>query len=707
MMATLDINGRKVQVDDGFLKLSPDEQNATVEEIAKTLGPAPAAPAAAPQAQPAEQPAPAAAPENKSTLQSIREAIHAPTRVLTNGFLLGLGDRARAGMGAIIGDGTYGDNLKKEQDETEQFRKDHAIAAPVLEGVGSVAMPLGAIGAASKGTTLLGKTLLGMGAGAGIGGVQGAIESKDWTDIPQTAKSAATGTAIGATIGGAIPVVGKLAGAGYRAVADAITGRAEGVSRRASGHLVSAMEADTPAAVKAQLDRLGPDAMLADAGPAFLGKAQGASLNSDEGRSILQGALTARDKATNVRIQDDVNRALGPAEDPQTVANAIRARRSEIDSQAYPAALDNAPAVRTAPILGQLDDMIPRSVGLEQRALQTLRDMMTRYERRPRVDATGHPMYDNRGHQLWDDVPVSQNDASVLHKVKQELDNVIEYDAPGLGVPASAFRTQQASLKELRFRLNEALERQVPGYAEANRASASLARRGEAVDLGTKYLGDGKTTASPGRFLDEFEQLEAGERIAFGKGSRGEIERKLGTKANDLQALRGELQGEGGWNTAKIATVHGDEAADELMRTVERNLKFRDTHHKVVENSQTAQRLSASNAMKPSTVNETDIVKPEGSAVGMILTALKRAGVKGYNAVTEAAQNRARGEVARVLSAQGPDRDRHVAAIVDAINSRGRNAASAPAAGDIGALTAALLANGAYRGGPNRRLEAR
>lgn len=39
-MATLDIGGRQVSVDDGFLKLSPDQQNAAVEEIAASLGPA-------------------------------------------------------------------------------------------------------------------------------------------------------------------------------------------------------------------------------------------------------------------------------------------------------------------------------------------------------------------------------------------------------------------------------------------------------------------------------------------------------------------------------------------------------------------------------------------------------------------------------------------------------------------------------------------
>jgi hypothetical protein len=37
-MATLNINGKRVKVDDSFLSLSPEQQNATVEEIAATLG---------------------------------------------------------------------------------------------------------------------------------------------------------------------------------------------------------------------------------------------------------------------------------------------------------------------------------------------------------------------------------------------------------------------------------------------------------------------------------------------------------------------------------------------------------------------------------------------------------------------------------------------------------------------------------------------
>lgn len=699
-MATLNIEGRKVTVDDGFLKLSPEAQNATVEEIAKTLAPSPAAQPTAPAAAtPAEIPAAATAPApagEKGTLTRIREAIHAPTRILENGILLGLGDRARAGMGAIIGDGDYGGNLKREQAETDRFEKDHPIAAPAVDVVGSSIAPVAAIGAAAKGASLGVKSLYAALAGGGVGALQGGFKSHDWTDVPQTARDTALGGAGGFILGGAIPGAGKLIGSGVQMVANAMRGKADGMSRSASNHLVHALEADTPAAVRSELDRLGPDAMLADAGPAFLGKAQGASLNSDEGRNILFNSLKARDQATNSRIMGDVERAIGPAEDPQAVTNAIVAHRRAVDNVAYPAALDTAPPVRTARIMQDLEDFIPHAVGNERRALENLRDMMTRQERRPRIDPyTGRQELDGRGNMLWDQVPVAQNEAHVLHKVKQELDNVIEHNAPGLGVPAAAFTREQHSLVTMRHALNEALENQVPGYGAANRRSAQLARRADAVKEGTSYLGEGKTTPSPSRFLDQFEQLEAGERIAFGKGSRGEIDRKLGTKANDLQALRSELQGEGGWNTDKIAIVHGDDAARDLMASVDRNLKFRDTHTKVSENSQTEIRRAAREQMKPQAESkDSPLIGPSSSIPGMLTTAAKRYLVQpAWNALTHIDPTRSYGEVARVLTAQGPQRDAHLQAIVDALDRRGANSSVASKTGDRSALAAAIVAN--------------
>jgi hypothetical protein len=647
--------------------------------------------------------------EPKSTLQTIREAIHAPTRALENGYFMGLGDRARALIdtaisggshpltGLITGDdGSYSSNLRKEQGDTEQFAKDHPVASPALEAVGGVAGPAGVIGAAAKGATLGVKTLIGAGTGLAVGAGQGAAGSKDWTDLPQVGKDAAFGGGVGLGLGILLPGASKIIGAGYEKAANLFSGKVDGMSRAAGAHLIRGVEADGPAAVQARLAELGPDAMLADAGPALLGKAQGASLNSDEGRSVLQGALTTRNTGTNARVQSDVNHAMGPAEDPQTVTDAVIAHRTAVDSVNYPAALNAAPDVQTAHILTELDHMIPRSVGMENKALTNLRDMMMTTERRPRVDPyTGRQAVDSRGNMIFDEVPVSQNDAGVLHKVKGELDNVIEHDQPGLGVPAGAVKNQQAALKQMRFRVNQALQDQVPGYEVANRVSQALANRADAVKLGTQYLGSGKTIPSPERFAAAFDPLSQGEKIALAKGSRGVIDHALGVKANDLQALRGELQGEGGWNTAKLATVHGQPAAQGLMDSVDRNLKFRDTYNKVVENSQTAQRNAAAKDMKPDPSSETPFFGPSSTFAGMGVTAAKKGVSAVANALLKSDPTRHYGEVARALTEQGAKRDARLAAVVSALNSRQGNAASAPMVGNTGAVVAALLGNAA------------
>ena len=883
----------------------------------------PSEPAAAPAAA-AAQPSP-----EKSTLQTVREAIHSPTRILENGFLFGLGDRARAGMDALIGNGSYGSNFANERAQSAQFASDHPIAAPVIEGVGGIATPLGALGAAAKGTTLGAKTVYGLGAGATLGGVQGAFTSSDLTDLGETGPAALKGGAIGGALGAALPGSAQAVGSAYNAVANALRGRAAGLSRDATGHLVSAVESTGMPAVQARVSELGPQAMLADANPALLGKAQGAALNSDDARTEIVNSLTNRNTGTNQRIMGDVNGVLGPAQDPQLVTNDILARRSALDNVAYPAALNTAKPVEATPLLEELNARIPKSVGMERRALENLRGMLTKevekeaapvaaatvptvgsapaapvdtlardvadirakygdvaaavYERQQRAAAApvaaaapaepkpqslleflaskgglgpdaelnaigahshtvgvdgvgrrklvkqgGFPLdyareaaeeagylsgnhngtstvndlldaidAEMRGQKLYPrgyegtvskreasamsereradyerhiqgihedlasagygdvspdvrdraaslmadrgmsadravehasiqlekeaaaapsgfpgDRPLAaapakptasaQDDASILHKVKQELDAVINYDAPGLGVPAGALQHQQGSLKLLRGKINALLEGQVPGYAQANAVSHALANQADAVKAGTQYLGSGKTIASPQRFASEFGPLSAEEKAAFAQGSRGEIDRILGTKANDLQALKGELQGEGGWNTAKIAQVHGQDAADALVASVDRNLKFRDTYNKVVENSQTAQRQAAAKAMKPDPSSETPLVNPNMTLTGVGGTLAKKAAVGIANALLRKDPTASYGEIAKVLTAQGDTRDAYIRAISDVLSRRQANAALAPVVGDRAALIAAILGNGYGRGGPRQ-----
>lgn len=652
-------------------------------------------------------------PSAKKEDGSYMKAVDNVVRALANGMTFGLADRFAAaassatGVGAqphsvtelVTGQGAgndYAANLERERKRTDEFATEHPYVSGGANLVGGVALPLGALGAAAKGVSLGAKTLLGAGAGAGFGAVQGAAGSKDWTDLPQTAKDAAFGAGTGALIGGAIPGTSAAVGAAYGKVMNAMRGRVEGMSRGASSHVIKGVEADGPAAVRARLDELGPDAMLGDAGPALLGKLQGAALNSDEGRSVAMNALTTRDKGTNARIQSDVNRVLGPAEDPQLASANIRRIREEKDAVAYPAALDNAPAVKIAPIMTELQDRIAQTPagGMEHKALTKLQEMLTRKEKQRLLDAEGYPQYDKLGNERWKDVPLSHDDANVLHKVKQELDNVIQYDAPGLGVPAGALSRQQGALKQMRFAINDALEKQVPGYAEANSQSAALAKRMDAVQAGTQYLGAGKTTPSPERFAMEFDPLSHGEKIALAKGSRGEVERILGTQANDLVGLKRELQGEGGWNTAKLGTVHGQDAADELARSVDRNTVFRDTHTKVVGGSQTDLRNAARKEMKPDPSTDTPLINPNSTMAGMAGTVAKKGVQSIINALTRSDPTRHYGEVARALTEQGAGRDARLLAIVDAIERRKGNAATAGRVGDASALLSAIAANG-------------
>uniref|UniRef100_E6VGI3 Uncharacterized protein n=1 Tax=Rhodopseudomonas palustris (strain DX-1) TaxID=652103 RepID=E6VGI3_RHOPX len=707
-MPTLNIEGRKVKVDDSFLALPPEEQNAAVEEIARSLGggeaqaapasaPAPAveAPTAPTPAVPA--PAPAAAPDapEPSTLRRIREAINAPTRILENGILLGLGDRARAGMDAIIGAGSYGDNLKREQAQTEAFERDSPVAALASGLVGGAVAPIGALGAASKGADLVTKSLLAAGAGGAIGGLQGGLSSKDWTNIPQTAKDVAVGGALGGGIGLALPGAGQAIGAGVRSIADVLRGRAEGMSRAATGHLTRAIEADGGLpAIRGKLDDLGPDAMLLDAGQSLKGMAQGANLLAPEARAMTSARLQARDEATNTRIRGDVDRILGPGEDAATATKNILDYRSKVDGINYPRVLEAAPKVKIAPLLTELDEAIAQSVDLEKKALTNLRQMLVREQTMPRIDPwTRKQAVDGRGQLAFDKIYESQDDATVLHKAKVALDSLIEHQAPALGVPQGALQNQQNALKHFRYLLNDALEQQVRGYAKANAVSSRLARRADAVKTGTGYLGDQKTTPSPGRFLDEFEQLEAGERIALNKGSRAEIERLIGTRANNLLGLRDALRGEGSWNAQKLAIVHGDDAAQDLLGTVDRNALFRESFNDIVRNSQTAQRLSAKEALEPATFKPGDIVGPTSTGVGMLASLLKLGGTKALNAATGERTLQRTAELARILSEQGGERDKAIAAIADAMRRRGQNGRVSRGAVDASLLAAASGAN--------------
>lgn len=184
-MTTLNINGRRVRVDDSFRSLSPEEQNATVEEIAKSLGaqqptdkaPIKAEPGpAAPQAEP---------PQERGIMRRIDDVVRGVADTATFGFA----DEIAAGLSAATGlGGSYDENLAAER------ARDREGGWERLGGQVAGALTNPAMGA---------KTVLGAaGQGALAGGIYGFGSGEG--GAAERAKSAATGAAVGGAAGGAI-----------------------------------------------------------------------------------------------------------------------------------------------------------------------------------------------------------------------------------------------------------------------------------------------------------------------------------------------------------------------------------------------------------------------------------------------------------------------------------------------------------------------
>lgn len=592
-------------------------------------------------------------------------------------------DRFAARMDTLTGTGLpnadYAKNLSNEQHKDAALRDLYPTLSKVLPVVGGVAGTIAtAPEAALAAPTAIGKALAGATTGAAYGGAQGASNSPDLTS-PQAAVDAAKGAAVGALTGGAMPSVASGITSAANAGANLINGGVQGISREAAKHLLPAMAADDPAAVAANLGRLGPNGMLLDSGQALLGKAQGAALNSDDARSTLNGALLTRDAGTNARLAEGVNSALGPAtQTPLQIDASIKALRS-YEHSALPQIFENAGPVDATGVLATVGQGLTKAVGPEASVLGKARDWLMENS----TDAQGNPIR----------VPVT--DPQKLQNAKMAIDTLIDRGDPSLGVQPGAVAKSQGAIGAVRGQLNQALRVQVPGYGDVMGRSAALARKADAIETGyNDILGGGQNALHPADLNDRLAAAaKQGPEVLDGYriGARAALDRATGTKANDLVALRNIVAGEGDWNRSKLASIFGAQPTNALVDSIDQNSTFRNSLNKVVENSQTAQRTAALNAMKPgASTGGVPLINPNMTATGLAMTPVKAMASALMNQF-RADPTRSYGEIARVLSAEGPQAQQYQSALVDALQRRGGNAAAAKTIGDRSALAAALI----------------
>src|SRR5262245_7372754 len=207
-MPILNINGRDVTVDDSFLKLSPDEQSAHVEEISKALPPTYDAEGFNKYIADKYGVKPDEVERMKNAIGSSEAVKGIPVAgayANTLGGYLGAVSSAFGVSGGAAGNAfseRAAANTAMREEMQKAYEQAHPVASKAEQIIGG-ATSLGALGGTAAGARALGMTgSLGARtlAGAASGGTIGAADAASRGGNPGEAGL------IGAGIGGAIPV---------------------------------------------------------------------------------------------------------------------------------------------------------------------------------------------------------------------------------------------------------------------------------------------------------------------------------------------------------------------------------------------------------------------------------------------------------------------------------------------------------------------
>lgn len=491
-------------------------------------------------------------------------------------------------------------------------------AAPGLFGLGG-----GSLAPRMFASSLSGSALNTADAGVRSGGDAQAMKDGAWS---------------GLLLGAAGPVIGPLVGKGVKAIADKVqsakVAKALGVSQQALGFIKDAATKDalTPETARKFLSDLGPDAMVLDVGPNLRGVGAGLAAMPGEGNTIVRNALTTRDAGANRRIMEAVNANLGEAPVPSRVVADIE-RNQALLSPRYQEALGDALPVDTSKIAQYLDREAQALRGDAQKGVQRIRTMLNR---------TG-----------TEQLEISP---SVLLQTRQAVDDMLETAQGSNHINA---------LSTARQAIDDQLRASVPNIKEIDASYAELARQKEALQRGQQVLSSGREAPRPVELAEQVETgalpqgLQVGPSavpVRLRQGTRAEIERIIGTNANDRVALQRLIKGEGDWNRDRLVTQFGQDKADAVFNLLDRERKFYETADRVIRNSETSARQGAKQALEGAgSVGPNSV---DGYVAGGAAGAVRGAAVQGVNKIVQALNavksDEVRGQIATMLTGQSP-----------------------------------------------------
>lgn len=315
-MATLNIEGRRVQVDDSFLKLSPEDQEKTVSEIAASF-----------------KIEPSAKPETPLGVEDVVRSTASGVPII-GGLLNKANAATNAALAPVIepfldkgpdtlDQPTFGERYQKSLDlqnkRDERVAEEHPITDTVAKVAGGVGSMIPAIAAApallgARGT-LPQMVKAGAASGAAIGGADAVTRG---TDI-------AEGAGINAAFGAGAPLVARVVGKGVNALRTQPTAVPDTVP--VAGVDIPVPNRDPAAASEIEIARKGA--------------------RGDPAMRIVQDAdelAAARLAQANENIGNDLNPG-GARATPQTAAETVAAEMSAAEQARFQTAQNAAQRV--------------------------------------------------------------------------------------------------------------------------------------------------------------------------------------------------------------------------------------------------------------------------------------------------------------------------------------------------------------------------
>lgn len=447
-----------------------------------------------------------------------------------------------------------------------------------------------------------------------------------------------------ARIGGALA-----GGIGGTVGLQALNARRGGVPGMSSG-ASRVLERNIPYDAEARLASMGPEAFLLEAGEDALGVAQGVAVRPGAGRGEIMGVMIERQAGANQRLARELDAALGPSQVPSRVDASLQAQADEIGKQ-YQGVLRGGQRVATDSIAKAIAKDANAQAGAQQRTLKEIEGYLYK-DQKVKNPQTGE-METRR---------VLKTDPTEIFYVRNAIDDLIEK----IGDQPKALR--QAVI--YRERIDQALGKSVPGVHALDDRFSAIKRQQEALASGSSVLNTGKTATRPWELGEQLAAMSPAERDMMIKGARAEIDRIVGTNAHDVTKLKQLIQSEGDWNREKLARLFGMDKADRIIATIENEATRQNNYRRVVENSQTAQRLAGMKAVaaeEPGRQSMRDLTVMGAGAEG--LRKLKELATGAIGKARRAAQDT---ELARALTTQGSARDELVRKIREAQAKRAR-----------------------------------